>query len=332
MSFALKVLEGKNAERTIALTTRFLIGREQDCHLRPTSDLVSRHHCALTIEGDHCWVTDLGSKNGTLVNEVPVQGRVRLRHGDKLRIGKLLFSLVRMEHKEDEVCTLTEVSRSPDQLLAEICRQLPQRHLHVPLPGAELEGRLAMREPETLAQLGRGFSGVVVVDVAASLNTGRCDYELLLRTIRDSMFREYGISPPPHFHPQQVVQLLKEKPRSLFVFLRVEHLTGPLLQRLREFTQSRHRVLFCGHNPLIDPGAERQDVDDWVETWSIASPSQVREISSDESRRDSSVMPLPVPDEDGAPRSSPPAKRLPTSPPEPSRDAAAEILRKFFNR
>ena len=43
----LKVVGGRHHGKIIPLATRkFLIGREQDCHLRPNSELVSRHHCA----------------------------------------------------------------------------------------------------------------------------------------------------------------------------------------------------------------------------------------------------------------------------------------------
>ena len=54
MEVRLKVLVGKNAGHEIAIVgEKFLIGREEDCHLRPRSDLISRHHCALLIEGTY---------------------------------------------------------------------------------------------------------------------------------------------------------------------------------------------------------------------------------------------------------------------------------------
>ena len=41
----LKVIGGKQDGSTIPLATKkFLVGREQDCQLRPTSESVSRHH------------------------------------------------------------------------------------------------------------------------------------------------------------------------------------------------------------------------------------------------------------------------------------------------
>ena len=47
----LRVLEGRQAGKSIPLAVKqFLIGREQDCHLRPNSELISRHHCVFSID------------------------------------------------------------------------------------------------------------------------------------------------------------------------------------------------------------------------------------------------------------------------------------------
>src|SRR5690349_6061702 len=91
----LKVLEGRQQGKLIPLNVRqFLIGREQDCHLRPNSDLVSRHHCVFTIDDFTVRVRDLGSTNGTYVNGERIQGQVVLKPGDNVVVGKLSFEVV----------------------------------------------------------------------------------------------------------------------------------------------------------------------------------------------------------------------------------------------
>jgi len=91
----LKVLEGRQQGKTIPLNVRqFLIGREQDCHLRPNSDLVSRHHCVFTVDDFTVRLRDLGSTNGTYVNGERIQGQVVLKPGDHVSIGKLSFEIV----------------------------------------------------------------------------------------------------------------------------------------------------------------------------------------------------------------------------------------------
>lgn len=69
----------------------FLIGRAVGCDLRLPLSAVSRHHCLLRIDGGEALLTDLGSSNGTHVNGQRVTGVVRLRPGDRLRIGTALF-------------------------------------------------------------------------------------------------------------------------------------------------------------------------------------------------------------------------------------------------
>lgn len=90
----LKVVGGRHHGRIIPLATKkFLIGREQDCHLRPNSELVSRHHCVFTVDDFSVHVRDLGSTNGTFVNDQRVRGEVLLNSGDRIRVGKLDFEL-----------------------------------------------------------------------------------------------------------------------------------------------------------------------------------------------------------------------------------------------
>jgi predicted component of type VI protein secretion system len=94
MDLKLRVLEGKNAGQEISVPGRkFLIGRAEDCHLRPGSDLISRHHCVLLIEEGYIGVRDFGSKNGTYINDERVVGERELKPGDRLTIGPLRFEI-----------------------------------------------------------------------------------------------------------------------------------------------------------------------------------------------------------------------------------------------
>ena len=94
MDLKLKVLEGKNAGQEIPVQgKKFFVGRAEDCHLRPGSDLISRHHCVLLIEDGYLGVRDFGSKNGTFVNDERVVGERELKAGDRLTIGPLRFEV-----------------------------------------------------------------------------------------------------------------------------------------------------------------------------------------------------------------------------------------------
>jgi pSer/pThr/pTyr-binding forkhead associated (FHA) protein len=94
MHVSLKVIEGKQAGTLIPLNrSKFLIGREEDCQLRPNSDLVSRHHCVFSTDDFTVRIRDLGSTNGTFVNNHRITGQVVLKQGDQIRIGKLAFEI-----------------------------------------------------------------------------------------------------------------------------------------------------------------------------------------------------------------------------------------------
>ena len=94
MDVKLIVASGKNAGQKIAVAgPKFFIGRSEECQLRPNSDLVSRHHCAIMVEEGFVAVRDFGSKNGTFVNDEPVRAEQELKNGDHLRVGPLDFTV-----------------------------------------------------------------------------------------------------------------------------------------------------------------------------------------------------------------------------------------------
>ena len=95
MRVKLKVLNGKSAGREVKVAdTGFLIGRSQECHLRPKSDAISRQHCEIVIDDARLLVRDMGSKNGTYVNGKRIDGQVELTQGDQLLVGKLELEVI----------------------------------------------------------------------------------------------------------------------------------------------------------------------------------------------------------------------------------------------
>jgi len=103
MRVKLKVLVGKSAGKEIPIpVSRFLIGRGDDCHMRPKSDAISRNHCAILISEDSVLIRDLNSRNGTFVNGEKIQGDCELKKGDKIRIGQLEFEAVIKPDKKAE--------------------------------------------------------------------------------------------------------------------------------------------------------------------------------------------------------------------------------------
>ena len=56
----------------------------------PNSEIVSRIHADIRVEGDARYVEDVGSSNGTYINNLPLLpgNRHRLRPGDRISLGK----------------------------------------------------------------------------------------------------------------------------------------------------------------------------------------------------------------------------------------------------
>jgi anti-anti-sigma factor len=71
----------------------FFVGRDPGCRLRTASDTVSRRHAHIRAVGGRVYVRDLGSTNGTLLNDRLIRGQeVEVRAGDRLEIGPLKFT------------------------------------------------------------------------------------------------------------------------------------------------------------------------------------------------------------------------------------------------
>src|SRR4051812_39855047 len=67
-----------------------LIGRQAGATLKIANASVSRRHAMIEKDGDRFIIADLGSRNGTFVNDIPVKRR-ELQHGDRVRIGDSQF-------------------------------------------------------------------------------------------------------------------------------------------------------------------------------------------------------------------------------------------------
>ena len=90
LSLTLAVIEGPCKGREFRFTGHefFLAGRSAQAHLHiPGDNYLSRLHFLVEVNPPVCRLTDLGSRNRTLVNGVPVQS-VDLGNGDVIKVGR----------------------------------------------------------------------------------------------------------------------------------------------------------------------------------------------------------------------------------------------------
>ncbi len=79
--------------RELTVRDELVIGRD-GCDINLSDPLVSRRHAAFAADGEGgLAVTDLGSSNGTFVNERPIAAERPLAAGDEVRIGDTVWSV-----------------------------------------------------------------------------------------------------------------------------------------------------------------------------------------------------------------------------------------------
>lgn len=95
MKVQLKVIGGSKEGQVVSINApKFLIGRADDCQLKPRSDLISRYHCVIISENGYVGIRDLGSKNGVYHNGKRVVIEEEIKNGDRILIGPLEFEVI----------------------------------------------------------------------------------------------------------------------------------------------------------------------------------------------------------------------------------------------
>lgn len=89
-----------------------LIGRSSKCDIQVDQDAVSRNHCKIINTGKSILLRDLGSTNGSIVND-EVVNECHLTDGDRVKIGRTIFKFLSGDNIEsayhEEIYRLTTV-------------------------------------------------------------------------------------------------------------------------------------------------------------------------------------------------------------------------------
>lgn len=127
------------------------LGRDKNSQVVVNATEVSRRHARISCEGPACTITDLGSKNGTFVNGVPVERSRRLDHDDLIGLGYIELRFLVVEGTREEL-----VARF-DQRAAATCERL----------------RPLAREVSRKVEFSGQFSGLVLFEALQLLEVNR---------------------------------------------------------------------------------------------------------------------------------------------------------------
>ena len=156
------VLKIEETGESIPLQDFNLIGRSQDSTIRLSDTGVSRQHATIRRDGKLYWLADLGSANGSFVNEQAVTTARALKHQDHLQFGSTVFIF---DHGESDATK--ELTGSQTQVLQTI--NLPVKSVKATLLVGDLKNFTAISAELTAEE------------VAAMLREWYADCETILK-------------------------------------------------------------------------------------------------------------------------------------------------------
>ncbi len=153
--FTLTVTFGPDAGASVTvddgLPAAVLLGKSPVCSLRLADPAVSRRHCSLEVFGDTLRVRDLGSKNGTFVNDLAIESAY-LRGGEVVRLGSTLLRVGRTSLEDPPAVasatgfgSVIGASREMRRLYS-LCRKLAASRVAVVVEGETGTGKEALAE------------------------------------------------------------------------------------------------------------------------------------------------------------------------------------------
>jgi len=107
------VLTGKHKGKRVRLTdAETVIGRDETSKIRVATHEVSRQHCLLILTSEGVLVRDLGSRNGTFINGIPIAEETILNPGDSITTGPMTFELEGVEGDKKPAAAIPLASTS----------------------------------------------------------------------------------------------------------------------------------------------------------------------------------------------------------------------------
>lgn len=208
MQAKLTVVGGTHAGKSIRPKLPAVFGRGQGATVKLPYALVSRQHCEIRAEGDRLFVRDLGSTNGTLVDNQKIT-ETELRSGCTLTVGTVTFSVEALESPKADPKGRFRVNDARGSKRGKRTDSQSSSDRH---------GRLAKPRPAAPASSDQSAAPTPTIDFAAVAPSVEADADLqqsdpsvVLHTVADSSISSDSILlnpdkylPPPAAAPPSI--------------------------------------------------------------------------------------------------------------------------------
>lgn len=89
MKVKVEILSGHLDGRTYSFGSSFILGRGKNNSLILNFDrFISKRHAEISLEKGECFIEDLGSSNGTFLDEQKITSKVSVGNGQIIRAGR----------------------------------------------------------------------------------------------------------------------------------------------------------------------------------------------------------------------------------------------------
>jgi type II secretory ATPase GspE/PulE/Tfp pilus assembly ATPase PilB-like protein/pSer/pThr/pTyr-binding forkhead associated (FHA) protein len=233
---------------------RIVIGRNPDCDIPIIDERASRRHCAIQSDGRGGWVVrDLGSRNGTKVNDKRVE-EAPLKPGDVIKVGSHEFLVEREPGSADDTSAEgLHVDSALKNLPADVLSGSPSasREIGWMFELREMLGALPPRDadPESVEIIdANGYRS----DVLAGTSDGPNAVRLLIQLASKARATDIHIEPRSEFHHVRMrvdgdmVQIL-DLPR------RVGELVFGVMRAACQMTVAGRDAIQEGHFSVVFP-------------------------------------------------------------------------------
>ena len=200
MTLKLTVCNGQFEGVNVEVTEDTSIGRAQEAGLFLPDPQVSRNHVEVKQDGAFFWIHDMGSHNGTYVNDIRLENKRVLRNGDIIRIGNTSIEVEAPEDSSSNSSKNIKIEEDPGPITMTVERSA--RDLSPPTidaittpnaaidvfsaPGADAPGQAPDAKLDPIIANAHRFA--ILFHVAKSLQES-IDTDRLLAIMMDHVFK-----------------------------------------------------------------------------------------------------------------------------------------------